>query len=265
MHPLVASIPHSGEKIPSETPWLSELPETLLMYDVDRYVDQLYEPALHALKIPFVKTEWHRYAADLNRLPEDIDVDSVQGCANASGKFPRGFHWSITTAREKLMPGPMPKTVHEALVHRCYDPFHAELKSKMQAVRAAGQPAVYHIDLHSMPSKGTAEHRDPGEIRKDVVISDCDGKSCAAWFKDLVVDAYRHAGFTVAYNWPYKGGRVTEIYGRPAEGCHSLQIELNRALYMDEATKQARRELWANLQTRLGTAVSQIYASLPPA
>ncbi|MGE3759604.1 MAG: N-formylglutamate amidohydrolase, partial [Pseudobdellovibrionaceae bacterium] len=83
--PFFVSIPHSGEKVPAETPWLKELPEPLLFQDVDRYVDILYGPGLKNLQLPFVNTEWHRYAADLNRLPEDIDQDSVFGAPLAKG------------------------------------------------------------------------------------------------------------------------------------------------------------------------------------
>src|SRR5688572_4579226 len=100
--PLFVTIPHSGEKIPPQTPWLQSLPEEILMCDVDRYVDFLYEPALANLKIPAAKTEWHRYAADMNRLPEDVDSASVTGHKNPIGSFGRGFHWSITTLKQPL-------------------------------------------------------------------------------------------------------------------------------------------------------------------
>src|SRR4051812_27385351 len=122
--PFFVSIPHSGEKIPRETPWLEGLPETLLMYDVDRFVDRLYEPTLKNLNIPFVKTEWHRYAIDLNRLAEDVDADSVVDHENPSGKFPRGLHWSITTGGEKLMRRPMSRELHDELVKLYFEPFH---------------------------------------------------------------------------------------------------------------------------------------------
>ena len=77
--PFFISIPHSGEKVPPQTPWLQHLPEVLLMSDVDRYVDRLYQPVIEALEIPSQKTEWHRYAVDLNRIPADIDQASVIG------------------------------------------------------------------------------------------------------------------------------------------------------------------------------------------
>ena len=85
---------------------------------------------------------------------------------------------------------------------------------------------------------GTRMHRDPGERRADIVVSDCLGKSCDPHFRDLVIAAYTISGFKVGYNWPYMGGRVTEQYGHPSKGQHAIQVELNRALYMDEKTKK---------------------------
>lgn len=260
---LLVSIPHSGERVPPETPWLASLPERLLMYDVDRYVDALYAPALKALGIEPVQTEWHRYACDLNRLASDVDVDSVSGSANPSGAFPRGLHWSITTEGERLMPGPMPPSVHDAIVRKYFEPFHERARAGLQALRDAGARETYHVDLHSMPSVGTKEHRDPGERRADIVVSDCEGKSCSTPFKDAVIEAYRAAGFKVGYNWPYKGGRLTETYGRPANGQHAIQVELNRSLYMDESTKRLLPERQEKVRERLGRALGAIYEFLP--
>lgn len=261
--PLLISIPHSGERVPDETPWLKGLPETLLMCDVDRFVDRLYAPVIEKLKLPLVKTEWHRYAIDLNRFSDDVDADSVQGHPKPSGKFPRGLHWSITTKGEKLMPGPMPLELHNALVKKYFEPFHEEMRKAFSFIRSAGAQVVYHIDAHSMPSVGTNEHRDPGERRADVVISDCEGRSCSEFFRDLVIESYKKAGFQVAYNWPYKGGRVTEAYGHPNQGQESIQIELNRALYMDEDSKQLSSTQLPGVQMHIEQAISAIYAALP--
>jgi N-formylglutamate amidohydrolase len=156
MLPFFVTIPHSGEKVPDQAPWLKNLPEPLLMCDVDRYVDRLYEPSLRAQQIPFSKTEWHRYAGDLNRLPGDVDRDSVQGHANASGKFSRGFHWVITTKRERLMPSPMTREAHDQLVQLIYEPFHQSIRNLYKKFEDAGAREVYHLDAHSMPSMGTS-------------------------------------------------------------------------------------------------------------
>ncbi len=258
--PFFVSIPHSGEKIPPETPWLKGLPETLLMCDVDRFVDQLYVPNLESLEIPFVKTQWHRFAVDLNRLPEDIDADSVEGASHPSGSFPRGFHWTLTTLREKLMPHPMSQETHRKLVKDIYESFHQNIRDCYESFKNSER--IFHLDAHSMPSRGTSEHRDPGQERAEIVVSDCKGKSCDPRYKDIVIAAYQGAGFKTAYNWPYFGGRVTEQYGHPEKGHHALQVELNRSLYMDESTKQLRPEAAAKVTVQIRKALSEILSQL---
>lgn len=260
--PLIVTIPHSGEKVPPQTPWLSALPEEILMCDVDRYVDFLYEPALQKLKIPFVKTEWHRYAADMNRVPEDVDCTSVEGNSNPAGSFNRGFHWVITTYKHQLMTKPMSQKTHDELVQLVYEPFHSGIRELYKALHDKGYKKTFHIDAHSMPSIGTSEHRDPGEARADIVVSDSKGKSCDPRFKDLVIAAYVTAGFKVGYNWPYFGGRVTEQYGNPSRDQHTLQVEMNRSLYMDEKTKKLKSEEAKKVQEKVFFALDYIRKNL---
>jgi N-formylglutamate amidohydrolase len=105
-------------------------------------------------------------------------------------------------------------------------------------------------------------HRDPGERRADIVISDCYGKSCDSKYRDLVIASYVTAGFKVGYNWPYMGGRVTEVYGKPSEGQQAIQVELNRSLYMDEKTKELLPSHSA-VQEKILKALSYIKSELP--
>ncbi len=264
--PLIITIPHSGEEIPPEAPWLRSLPETLLMFDVDRFVDQLYAPTLARLGLPWIKTKWHRYACDLNRLAQDVDEASVVGSKNKKGLFPRGLLWSATTAGEQLMPNPISQEEFHNLLERCFYPFHDCIQSVAESVvptaaRHETRP-LFHLDLHSMPSLGTKEHRDPGSSRSDLVISNQDGKSSSADFFQLVVKAGRSQGFEVSENWPYKGGRITETYGRPHDGWQTVQIELNRKLYMNEETKQKLPGLFEKTQTRVGQVLEYIAANL---
>lgn len=260
--PFFVTIPHSGEKVPDQTPWLKQLPEVVLMRDVDRYVDQLYLPVLEKLKIYYVKTDWHRYAVDLNRIPEDIDQTSVQGAVLTRG-HERGFHWSVTTLNEKLIEQPMAQETHQELRKLIYDPFHKKVEESYSTIRnSIGIHTVYHVDLHSMPGLGTKMHSDPGELRADIVVSDCDQKSCNSKFRDLVLAAYAVAGFKVAYNWPYKGGRVSQQYGKPEKGQQAIQVELNRKLYMNEETKKLIPEA-EKTKEKLAMAIEYIYHNLP--
>lgn len=253
---LIATIPHSGEKVPEFCDWLKGLPENILMYDVDRFVDRLYEKTLNSLEIEFVKTEWHRYAADLNRVPEDVDSASVQGSAVTAGTHNRGFHWQITTENHPLMKGPISQETHQKLVQLVYEPFHEKVRNLSKNKKT--KEGLLHLDLHSMPSLGTKEHRDPGERRADIVVSDCRGLSAKPELVDLVISAYARAGFKVGYNWPYYGGRVSEQYGKPQENHHTIQVELNRALYMDEFTKHIKLEESIQIEGKLAKALNYI-------
>jgi N-formylglutamate deformylase len=261
MNHLLISIPHAGEKVPKQCTWLEGLPEKVLMCDVDRFVDALYLPIMDEMRVSFVKTEWHRYAVDLNRVPGDVDQLTMAEAHEVAGKHSRGFHWFKTTLGFQLMPGPMPKKTHDELVKLVYTPFHDELAKLSKKMLAKNEDQILHLDLHSMPSKGTSEHRDPGELRADVVISDQLGKSASKEFRNLILMSFLEEGFKVAYNWPYIGGRITELYGQPEARHHTIQIELNRALYMDENSKQ-KSENFGKMQGRLRRVIEKIIAGL---
>lgn len=260
--PFLVTIPHSGEKIPELTPWLKNLPEEVLMSDVDRFVDVLYKPALEALHIPSQKTEWHRYAVDLNRIPQDVDQSSVIGAVKKAGAHPDGYHWVMTKNEVTLMPSPISQNDHQKLTELIYEPFHQGVRNYYELFKKNNFKVVYHLDAHSMPSLGTRMHKDPGEYRADIVVSDCSGKSCSTAFKDLVIAAYVTAGFKVGYNWPYLGGRVTEHYGKPEQNHHAIQVELNRALYMDEKTKKIKPEA-EQVKSKIQKALTYIKSELP--
>lgn len=264
MESLFVSIPHAGEIIPAQVQWLKGLPEPILMRDVDRYVDQLYKPVISALKIPNVVADCHRYVIDLNRTPAEYDADAVLGAPWPAGTHPKGLHWSVTTFGEKLIPQPMSMDVHQQLVTHFYEPFHKQVRDT--ATRLKKQNGVlydvFHIDLHSMPSQGTGLHNDPGQTRADIVVSDFHGKSSRKDFVDLIMDAYKKAGFSVAYNWPYFGGGITQLYGKPDNHHHTVQVELNRSLYMDENSKAKLAGGFEVTQARLSMAMEIIAEGL---
>ncbi len=255
--PLFLSIPHSGEMIPPEVTWLAGLSEPTLMRDVDRYVDKLYEKAIKESELPALITPWHRYVVDLNRWPDQYDGAAVEEAEQPAGKEPKGLHWSVTTFDEPLIEKPMSQRLHQDLVEKYYQPFHDQLK-ELQKKIIEKWGVVYHLDLHSMPSKGTELHPDPGETRAEIVVSDFHGKSARGEFKDLVMTSLQKAGFQVAYNWPYVGGGITQMYGCPEENKHTIQIEMNRHLYMDEDSKKLDKDKLEGMQNRLCRAILEI-------
>ena len=270
MIPLFVSIPHSGAQIPPLADWLKNIEEAILKQDLDAFVDDLYQPALIEHSIPSVFFKWHRYSVDVNRFSTDISHLTVEksesllkeksGCkgkALTQNKAPSDIHWHQTTKGDQLITKPLSKKKHEALIRLYFAPFHREIKDCIEKYKKTGYKNIYLLDLHSMPSQGLSFHRDKGEKRKDIVISDNEGCSCSKQFRDLVVEAYQRSGFEVALNWPYKGGAITQTYGRPALGQHCLQVELNRRLYMDEKTKRKNIN-YTRVQTQLKKAIAFI-------
>ena len=274
--PLFVSIPHSGLKLPPLATWLKGLSSSVLMCDVDAFVDDLYSPALKQFKIPSVAFEWHRYAVDVNRFSTDISpltvneseqflkggktsfVDKYKSGQNKVfplEKSPSDVHWHKTTKGDILIRKAISYKLHRELIEKYFQTFHEKITKQIISFKESGHRAVYLLDLHSMPSQGLDFHRDSGENRKEVVIGDQEGRSCSKAFRDLIATAYKTAGFEVGFNWPYKGGAVTQIHGQPHKGQEVLQIELNRSLYMDEKTKKKISD-YKKVQNQLQEAVA---------
>jgi N-formylglutamate deformylase len=149
----------------------------------------------------------------------------------------------------------MPLALHRRWVEQFHDPFHVGIAEAARVWRRArGERALWHLDLHSMPSRGTGAHADGGQLRPEVVVSDFDGRAASPHFMDAVCEAFSGAGFQVSRNWPYRGGRITQRYGRPEAGHETIQIELNRALYMDETSRKPLPE-WGGVPPRLEAAL----------
>lgn len=260
--PLLLTVPHSGEKIPPEAGWLRDYSTDFLRTDLDLYVDEIYLPVIARHHLPALVARVHRYAADLNRFPDDVDSDSVEGDPRPGGTFPIGFHWVYNTLGQKILPNPLPRELHDHWVRLYHDRFHEEFARGVASVCAAFPGRVIrHLDCHSMPSQGRGIHADTGQKRADAVISDVNGKSASGEYMLLVCGAFEAEGFSISRNWPYQGGRITQRYGRPGQGHETIQIELNRALYMDEKTRQ-KTAGFERLQARLEPVIKRIIDGL---
>jgi N-formylglutamate amidohydrolase len=154
-------------------------------------------------------------------------------------------------------------------IETLYFPYHAALKQLLVATRAKFGGAVL-VDCHSMPSTGGPMDDDSGRSRCDIVLGDRFGSSCDPAITALAEKVLRELGYRVTRNDPYAGGFVTQNYGRPAEGFHALQIEINRGLYMDEARiapasglSRLQRDMTV-LMRRLGLLDARILAPSEP-
>src|SRR5690606_6815960 len=121
-------------------------------------------------------------------------------------------------------------------IDACWKPYHERLQAAIRETHAAcGQ--VWHINCHSMPSVAAKFATDkPGLVHPDFVLGDRDGETAAPAFREFVAAFLRERGYSVSINDPYKGVEIVRQCGNPAEGRHSLQVEINRKLYMDEIT-----------------------------
>ena len=175
-----------------------------------------------------------------------------------------GLLWRVARGGAPMYERKLTVEEVERRIDRWYRPYHAALAAEIDARhRAFG--TVWHINCHSMPAVGDANADDPGRERADFVLGDRDGTTCAPEFTALVADAIRGLGYSVAINDPYKGVEIVRRHGRPAAGRHSLQIELNRRLYMDEATLEPNThypELEADLERLVAAVASYVRAAI---
>jgi N-formylglutamate deformylase len=236
--PLVFDSPHSWRQWPADgTP--SAASEAAVTTSWDAFVDELWGEAI-AGAAPLLAARFHRAYIDANRARDDIDPAML--AAPWPGPVAPGplSRRGMGLIRRDALPG-VPMYRHLLSIEdvggrlqRCYDPYHARLAGLIEATRARFGLCV-HIDCHSMKSRGNAMNEDEGALRPDMVVSDLDGQSADAFLVRWIAAALGELGYRVQINKPYRGGELLRRHGRPALGRHSVQIELNRALYMDEA------------------------------
>lgn len=259
--PLVLDSPHSGHEFPDDFDAI--VSEFDLRDGEDCFVDQLYQPAAE-LGVPLLAAQFPRTYLDPNRHAGDIDLELVEG-----GRWP---HQHVPSGKHKIGKALIWRTlddgrpiygrklkVEEIMVRiaRCHAPYHARLLQLMERARARfGQ--VFHINCHSMAHVGgKMGEGGAGRARADFVLGDRDGTTCAPEFTAHVALVLRSLGYDVAINDPYKGVELVRAYSDPAAGRHSLQIEVNKRLYMDEATRQ-KHAGFDRLQRDLLTLVQEV-------
>jgi N-formylglutamate deformylase len=237
--PIVIDSPHSGTAYPADFGYSA--PFELLRRGEDLYVDRLYENA-PAFGATFIAANFPRAYIDPNRLLADIDealLDAPWPGEVATGpktKLGIGLIWrmlgQVPIYQRKL-------TVAEVQqrIERCYRPYHAALDA---AIEAAWQQhgAVWHLNVHSMPDDAYARLGLPEKPLADFVLGDLDGRTAGEPLMALIEGVLREHGYSVARNDPFKGVEIIARNGRPAEGRHSLQIEVKRSCYADVVSHQ---------------------------
>jgi N-formylglutamate amidohydrolase len=244
--PFVFSSPHSGRCYPESFVKGSNLDPVTLRRSEDCFVEEIFGGAV-VLGAPLLQARFPRAFLDANRepyeldptmfaepLPPHVNTRSLR-VAGGLGTIARVVADSAEIYRE-----PLAYAVAERRIARLYMPFHEALRELLERTLKTFGCAVL-IDCHSMPSVGGPADEDNGFDRPDIVLGDRYGTSCAAAVTAEAERILNRLGYSVVRNNPYAGGFNTEHYGHPVRGLHALQIELNRALYMDELRLERSR------------------------
>jgi len=238
--PIIFNSPHSGSVYPYDFLSASRIDLPTLRRSEDSFMDELITD-LSSRGFPTVRVNFPRSYVDVNREPYELDPRMFSGrlpsfantrsmrVAGGLGTIPRVVGDGQEIYRERL-------SVDDALsrIEALYKPYHRALRRLINKVQQAFGTVVV-VDCHSMPSIGVS--RDEPR-RPDVVIGDRYGTSCAPLLPDTVENTMSRLGYSVGRNKPYAGGFITEHYGNPAAGLHVIQLELNRAIYMDERRRE---------------------------
>jgi N-formylglutamate amidohydrolase len=236
---VVFASPHSGTEYPNEFLAASRLSLMTLRRAEDSFVDELFADA-PGMGAPLLRARFPRAYVDPNREPYELDptmfAQPLPAYVNSAS--PRVAAGLGTIARlvangEEIYSAKLDFAEACDRLESCYRPYHRALNDLIEGTRARFGFCLL-IDCHSMPSVGGPMEQDAGRERVDFVLGDRFASSCGRRVVDRVERVLRGFGYAVARNTPYSGGFVTQHYGRPADGLHALQIEINRSLYMDE-------------------------------
>jgi len=241
--PFVFCSPHSGRVYPQVLLDTSQLDAHALRKSEDCFVEELFAGAVE-LGAPLIAAHFPRAYIDVNREPYELDpqlfADALPEFANTQSVRVVGGLGTIArivSDAEEIYPDLLPVAAGIARIEHLYKPFHASLMELIaQTYRSFGTAIL--IDCHSMPSTNVGQS---SSVRPDIVLGDRFGASCDVRLTRLVRTAFTDLGYRVVLNRPYAGGFITEHYGRPVEGVHALQIEINRGLYLDERTLRRAR------------------------
>jgi len=229
---IVVNSPHSGRNYSEGFVASSQLTLHQLRSSEDAFVDHLFDRA-PALGLPMLSANFPRSFVDLNRSSEELDPALIIGLpqqnlnpriASGLGVIPR-----VVAEGREIRRGKMSMLAARARLSKYYWPYHQKLTHLLdQTMERFG--SVLLLDCHSMPSMSGGKDM----IGYDIVLGDRFGASCNGAIMDIVESSFAEAGFRVGRNAPFAGAHLAQSYGNPTRGRHVIQIEVNRALYLNE-------------------------------
>ena len=240
---LTLDSPHSGVDYPDDFDFACDFAE--LRSAEDTHVEKLFDFAPE-LGVSWVEALFPRSYLDVNRNVDEIDVEmldepwpgAVQTDPKALAKvrLGKGLVWRRTDSGLAIYDRQLTVSEVERRIDRCWRPYHAALADAVDRACARNGYSV-HINCHSMPSVASSHATEfPGLVHPDFVIGDRDGSTASQHVADVIRTHLRALGYSVAYNHPYKGVEIVRRHGAPGRHRHSIQLEINRALYMNERT-----------------------------
>jgi N-formylglutamate amidohydrolase len=238
--PIVFATPHSGRLYPADMMADAALSPLEMRRSEDAFVDDLIGRAPE-FGVAVVEAVYARAYVDLNRDPLELDpvliADPLPAHARTqTARVAAGLGAVARVVGEgrEIYRRKLPYAEAERRIAEIHQPYHQALADRIQAVKARHGVCVL-VDWHSMPSAAARAEARRGRPRPDMVLGDRHGQSCSRSLTNAIRRRLEASGYAVGVNSPYAGGWTTQTYGRPREGVHAIQIELDRRLYLDEA------------------------------
>ncbi len=234
--PMIFASPHSGRDYPAAFLAQVVLDRRAVRSSEDAFVDDLFGMAPE-MGAPLLAARAPRAFIDLNRAADELDPAVIEGLmrvphnpriSSGLGVIPR-----VVAGGRAIYRGKLPLSEAETRLRQFWHPYHQALAGLIEGVRAEFGQAVL-IDCHSMPHEAIEAHTRPGQPRPEVVLGDRYGATASREVMERVEAAFAGAGLRVGRNAPFAGAYVAQAYGRPSRGVHVVQVEIDRALYMDE-------------------------------
>ncbi len=269
--PLVFDSPHSGTTYPDDFRHACDL--ALLRTAEDTHVERLYAFA-PGLGIAWIEALFPRSYLDANRDEDEVDVTLLDGpwpgpvvtdpARLSKVRLGKGLVWRCTDDGLPLYDRQLSVAEVQARIERCWRPYHAAVAAAIDAAHARHGWSI-HLNCHSMPAvAGSHATEHPGVAHADFVVGDRDGTTADPRLSARLADFLRGLGYSAEVNFPYKGVELVRRYGDPARHRHSIQLEINRKLYMDERTLQPHAGM-ARLQRDLEAMARMLLATDPRA
>ena len=262
--PLVLDSPHSGRFYPRD--FHVQVSREQLRRLEDGFVDELLLDA-PALGATLVRALFPRSYIDPNRAEHDLDTSMVRGHwphpvqPSHKCELGVGLIFRRTLEGEPIYGEPLSVHAVQRRISRYHRPYHEALAAALERAHGA-HGLVWHLNCHSMPSHGAGQVL-KGTRRADFCLGNRHGASCSMELTALVAATLRDLGYHVTLNDPYAGVELVRRYAEPSAGRHSLQIEVNRALYMDEAAHRPHAGL-ATLRQDMRKLFERLAAELRP-